>query len=239
MSGHDAESLTPRFDFPPETLREASPENIPQTGSGTSSDPGQSVLDRAQVAGEPSAVPRSFRQISMDTQAAQERLLDLFRDDESLVEQANDILNELDLLRREAIRLVRKQVEAKVDMDVRDRAEREVMARFAHGRPNAHVLKAEANLKKVAQTQNMKPTRQREFDEALWQLNVAHGYATARAIESDGTVPAFRAQVVAALEVWAAKAEDNPARAAAFKFAVQRVAKMVAVLPDADLGQGQ
>lgn len=179
----------------------------------------------------PTPSTRTFREIRDAVEAAEERLLALLDGDEERIGEANELLNELDDLRREHNRRARKQAEDLVDAKVRDRAEREVLARFRGGRPNAHVLKAEIEVRKLGLKPNAKAAQQHEFDEALWRLSVAHGYATVRALDTLAGVAGFREQVVAALRGWEATA-DEPPRAAAFRFAATKVERMMPTPPD-------
>lgn len=167
---------------------------------------------------------RSFNQVRKDTKRAEERLLALLGDDPDLLDEANALLDEVADLRREHTRMATAQAEARTRDKVADRVEREVLSRFVSGRPNMHVVKAEARVRALMRHNNA--TAQRESEEALWALNVAHGYATARALDTSGGVSAFRAQVVAALEVWTNESRDE-VRAAALRWAAKKVARML------------
>lgn len=136
-------------------------------------------------------------EIQRAVQRLQEQVLDLV-DDEDL-EAANLLFDDIDRLGRRQRLLMREEFRRAVDQEVLDRARREVAARYTHWRPQFQIAKAERDLLAAVKAASLKHEQRMAFEDALWDLHVAYGFAMTRAVETHNGVGAFREQVIEVL----------------------------------------
>lgn len=136
-------------------------------------------------------------EIQRAVQRLQEQVLDLV-DDEDL-ETANLLFDDIDRLGRRQRLLMREEFRRAVDQEVLDRARREVAARYTHWRPQFQIAKAERDLLAAVKAASLKHEQRMAFEDALWDLHVAYGFAMTRAVETHNGVGAFRDQVIEVL----------------------------------------
>ena len=136
-------------------------------------------------------------EIQRAVQKLQEQVLDLV-DDEDL-ETANLLFDDIDRLGRRQRLLMREEFRRAVDQEVLDRARREVAARYTHWRPQFQIAKAERDLLAAVKAASLKHEQRMAFEDALWDLHVAYGFAMTRAVETHNGVGAFREQVIEVL----------------------------------------
>ncbi len=136
-------------------------------------------------------------EIQRAVQRLQEQVLDLV-DDEDL-ETANLLFDDIDRLGRRQRLLMREEFRRAVDQEVLDRARREVAARYTHWRPQFQIAKAERDLLAAVKAASLKHEQRMAFEDALWDLHVAYGFAMTRAVETHNGVGAFREQVIEVL----------------------------------------
>lgn len=196
-----------------------------------SSDPSvASVEERRAGTADPSLVGSASRpapttvDLDRDLREARVRLLDHVP-----AEERADIARHL----RDVERIVRARTLAHDAKKESEKAQRAVMAAFQSRRPNLHVVEAERALMRAADVQTAKAPVKKAFEDALWRLHVAYGYATAKAIETGTGLAGFREQVLEVLEEMASD-PSNPGQEAPLRAAIKRVRALM-VLPPADL----
>ena len=181
-------------------------------------------------AGDPSVVGSASRaaptkvDLDRDLREARLRLLDHVPD----AERASTAQH-----LREVERLVRERTLAHDAKKDAEKAQRAVMAAFHYRRPNLAIVEAERDLMRAAgNIQGAKAALKEPFEDALWRLHVAYGYATAKAIETGTGVAGFRDQVLEVLEEMASD-PSNPGGEAPLRAAIKRVRSLM-VLPPSD-----
>jgi hypothetical protein len=172
------------------------------------------------------AGPRGFGVITRDRRDVEERIASLFEGDPDRLEQINDLLDELDELRREFGRRTAK----KTRDEERYRAERTALGAFTRRTPSKALTVAEANLKKALAAVVPKKVSLDEVDEALFQVQVANGFANARYVLTTAPFADFRDQVADYVALRAAT-NGSPEAQRALESAAEEVRRMMPLPP--------
>lgn len=164
-------------------------ETTQQTDDQTESQEVRNRTWRGEEESQPG--PRGFGAITRDRRDVEERIASLFEDDPERLGQINDLLDELDDLRREFGRRTQK----KVSDDERLRAQRHALGEFTRRTPSKAIDAAEANLKKAIAAVVPRKTSFAAIEEALFQVQVANGFANARYVLTTSPFRDFRDRV--------------------------------------------